>query len=102
MLMTIEANIKFLASKKGKKKIEELIDNIKAIRARLSNLEFYGDDITKILIKKQGISGYNLSEILYNNYQIEDERTNEKSTMLLTGLGTSKEKLRKLNYLIKL
>lgn len=102
MLMTIEANIKFLASKKGKKKINELINNIKNIRAKLSNIEFYGDDITKILIKKQGISGFKLSEILYDKFNIEDEKTNEKSTMLVTGLGTTKEKLKKLTYLIKL
>lgn len=102
MLMTIEANIKFLASKKGKRKINELINNIKNIRTKLSNIEFYGDDITKILIKKEGISGFKLSETLYDKLNIEDERTNEKSTMLVTGLGTSKEKLKKLNYLIKL
>ena len=102
ILMTIEANIKFLASKKGKKKINELINNIKNIRTKLFNIEFYGDDITKILIKKQGLSGFKLSEILYDKFNIEDERTNEKSTMLVTGLGTTKKKLKKLTYLIKL
>ncbi len=99
MLMSIEANIRFLASKKGKKKIEELISNIKEIRNQLKNLDFYGDDITKILIKKNGLSGYKLSEILYNKFNIEDEKTNEQSTMLLTGIGTNEEKLKKLEYL---
>lgn len=102
MLATIEANINYLNSKKGRKKIEELISGIKEVRSYLKNLEFYGDDITKILIKKEGLSGFELSEILFNKYNIEDERTNDKSTMLLTGIGTTKEKLRKLNYLIKL
>lgn len=102
MLATIEANINYLNSSKGRKKIEYLIKNIKIIKEKLTNFEFYGDDITKILIKKEGLSGHKLSEIFFKKYNIEDERTNDKSTLLLTGLGTSKEKLNKLNYLIKL
>ena len=102
MLATIEANINYLNSIKGRKRIEELIDNILEVRNYLTNLEFFGDDITKILIKKNGLSGYELSEKLYNDYNIEDEKTNEKSTLLLTGLGTSKEKIRKLYKLRKL
>ena len=102
MLATIEANINYLNSTRGRKKIEDLISQIKEIREKLTNLEFYGDDITKILIKKEGLSGFELSNILFNKYNIEDERTNEKSTMLLTGIGTDSAKLRKLNYLIKL
>ena len=62
---------------------------------------FVGDDITKILVKKQGMSGFELSEILFDKFNIEDERTNEKSTMLLTGLGTTKEKIEKLKQLRK-
>lgn len=96
MLATIEANIKYLYSKKGRLTINELIDNICCIKSKLSNLEFYGDDITKILIRKEGLSGYQLSELLFNKYNIEDERTNEKSTLLLTGIGTTKQKLQRL------
>ncbi len=99
MLATIEANINYLNSQKGRQAIKQLILNIKNVKSKLKNLEFYGDDITKILIKKDGLSGYELSDILFNKYNIEDERTNEKSTMLLTGLGTTKEKL---NHLYKL
>ena len=102
MLATIEANIKFLNSKKGRKSIEELIKNIINVRKELTNLEFYGDDITKILIKKQGLTGYKLSEILYDKYDIEDEKTNEVSTMLLTGIGTTKEKIERLKKLKKI
>ena len=64
--------------------------------------DFYGDDITKLLIKKQGFTGYELSEILYSKFCIEDERTNEKSTLLLTGLGTTKKKLNRLEKLKKI
>ena len=96
MLATIEANINYLNSPRGKKAVEELINNIKDVKSKLNNLEFYGDDITKLLIKKEGYSGYELSELLYNKFNIEDERTNEKSTLLLTGLGTDKAKLNRL------
>lgn len=96
MLATIEANINYLNSKKGRKAIEDLILNIKDVKSKLLNLDFYGDDITKILLKKEGLSGYELSELLYDKYNIEDERTNEKSTMLLTGIGTTKNMLNRL------
>ena len=96
MLSTIEANVNYLNSKKGKKKISELVNSIKYIRQALSNTEFYGDDITKILIKKSGMSGFELSKILYERYKIEDERANEKSVLLLTGLGTTEEKLKRI------
>ena len=102
MLATIEANINFLNSKKGKICIDNLILNIQNIKEQLSNFEFYGDDVTKILIKKSGMSGYQLSELLYNKYNIEDERTNEVSTMLLTGIGTTKAKLNRLLKLRKI
>ena len=101
MLATIEANINYLNSSKGRKHIEKLISSITSLKYSLKNIEFYGDDVTKILIKKQGLSGYELSEKLFNNFNIEDEKTNEVSTMLLTGLGTSKEKLLKLQYALQ-
>ena len=94
MLATIEANINYLNSSRGRKAIETLIDNIKAL-----NIPQGGDDITKILIKKAGVSGLELSEILFEKYGIEDERTNDKSTMLLCGIGTDTKKLAKLKNL---
>ncbi len=96
MLATIEANINFLNSSKGKKQIESLISNIQDLKKNIKNIQFYGNDITKILIKKNGLSGFELSEILFDKFDIEDERTNEKSTMLLTGLGSNKAKLDRL------
>ena len=87
MLATIEANIKFLSSKKGKKHLEQLIQNINDLKIPRLN-----DDPTKILLK----GGFDLSEKLFNKYNIEDERTNEKTTMLLCGIGTHKKKLAKL------
>ena len=42
------------------------------------------------------LSGFELSSILYDKYGIEDELANEKSVLFLTGIGTSKAKLKKL------
>lgn len=91
MLATIETNINFLNSARGKKAIDKLLYGIKAL-----NLPVYNDDITKIILKHPKYSGYELSEILYTRYNIEDERTNEKTTMLLCGIGTNEKKLARL------
>ena len=92
MLATIEANINFLSSTRGKKHIEKLIKNIKSL-----GLPQLNDDPTKILLK----GGEKLSEELFNKYNIEDERTNKKTTMLLCGIGTDKKKLEKLKKALK-
>lgn len=99
LLASIEANINYLNSKKGRKKIDNLISDIEYLRKNSTNVEFGGDDITKILIKKKGLTGFELSEKLYE-CGIEDEKTNEISTMLLTGIGTSSEKLRRLSKIL--
>ena len=101
LLASIEANINFLNSKRGRKKIETLISLIEEIKNSTNNVEFGGDDITKILIKKSGMTGFELSEKLFDEFDIEDEKTNEVSTMLLCGIGTTEAKLRKLLHALK-
>lgn len=96
ILASIEENINFLNSWWGKRKLEQLIDELEILQEECTNCEFFGDDITKILVKMDGISGEELSEILFKNYNIEDEKTNNKSTMLLCGIGTDKKKIKKL------
>ena len=101
ILATIEANINYLNSKKGRKKLNNLISNIEDLRKNCPNIEFGGDDITKILIKKKGMTGFELSEKLFEDFDIEDEKTNEVSTMLLCGIGTDEKKLNKLKHALK-
>lgn len=95
LLATIEANITFLNSKKGKAKIKELIENINKLKKTCPNIIFGGDDITKLLIKSSKINGNQLSQKLYKS-GIEDERNNEKSVLLLCGIGTDKKKFDRL------
>jgi len=96
LLATIEANINYLNSKKGRKKLDNLLNNIEDLRKSSQNIEFGGDDITKILIKRKGMTGYELSDKLFDEFDIEDEKTNEISTMLLCGIGTDEKKLKRL------
>ena len=135
LLASIEKNINFLNSKKGRAKILELIENIENMKKNVTayhtelrskpdlNLqsrvgllshqqkvnnalnaavfEFYkGGDLTKILVKSPSLNGFVLSEFLYK-HKIEDERTNEKSTMLLCGIGTDLKKLKRLEKVLK-
>lgn len=103
LLASIEKNINFLNSKKGHNKIIELIENIETIKKNIPNCEFYENkcyDPTKILVKSSQLSGFELSEFLYKN-NIEDEKTNENSTMLLCGIGTDFKKLKKLENVLR-
>lgn len=100
ILATIEANINFLNSKKGEKYINKLITSLEDIKNTVNNIEFGGDDITKLLIKKDGMTGYDLSSILFEKYNIEDEKTNDISTMLLCGIGTSEKQLHYLKKIL--
>lgn len=100
LLASIEKNINFLNSTRGRKKIKELIKNIENIKKNLPNCEFYQGDKTKIVVKIPGLSGFELSEKLFEN-NIEDEKTNEKSTMLLCGIGTDLKKFKRLERVLK-
>ena len=99
LLATIEANINYLNSNRGKKNISKLIDNIKKLKQNCAHIRFGGDDITKILIKTNSMTGYELSEFLYQNH-IEDEKTNEISVMLLCGIGTTDKKIKQLEKVL--
>lgn len=100
LLASIEANINYLNSQKGKYKIDKLVSDINKLKADCQNFKFGGDDITKILIKSFKYSGYELSEKLFE-YGIEDERANKKSVMLLCGIGTDEKKLDRLKKVLK-
>lgn len=101
ILASIEANINYLNSKKGRQDIDTLIENIEHLKNVCSSVDFGGDDPLKILIKKAGLSGLELSEILFEKFGIEDEKTNDMSTMLLCGIGTNKKKLDRLEKALK-
>ena len=47
------------------------------------------------------MTGEDLSEILYKDFDIEDERMNRRSVLLLCGIGTDTKKIRKLKEALK-
>ncbi|HIS89723.1 TPA: aminotransferase class I/II-fold pyridoxal phosphate-dependent enzyme [Candidatus Avigastranaerophilus faecigallinarum] len=101
LLVNIESTINYLSSQQGQLKIQEMVKNVnRTVRflKSIPNLEVYSynNDVTKILVKVTNMSGFELSDILFNEYNIEDELANDKSVMFLTGLGTTKSKLKKL------
>lgn len=101
ILVNIEATVNYLNSEKGKFHLYDLVKNVNRLIRTLKtipNLEVYSynNDVTKILIKVINLSGFELSDILFEKYNIEDELANDKSVLLLTGLGTSKAKLKKI------
>lgn len=100
LLASIEANINYLDSRAGRKEIDNLVIRLDRMREKCRGCEFFGDDPTKILIRVSGISGYELSEMLYEDFGIEDEKTNEKSTMLLCGIGTDSKKIDRLQHVL--
>ncbi|MBQ9246505.1 aminotransferase class I/II-fold pyridoxal phosphate-dependent enzyme [bacterium] len=101
ILVNIESTINYLNSSKGKMAAYDTVKNVnRFIRSikTIPNLDVYSynNDVTKILVKVTNMSGFELSDILYDNYGIEDELANEKSVLFLTGMGTTKSKLKKL------
>lgn len=100
LLASIEANIEYLDSFEGRKEIDNLIIKLDKIRDKSRGCEFFGDDPTKMLLKVPGLSGHELSELLYNKFDIEDEKTNDQSTLLLCGIGTDNKKLDRLQQVL--
>lgn len=100
LLASIEANINYLDSRAGRKEIDNLVIRLDRMREKCRGCDFFGDDPTKVLIRVPGISGYELSEMLYEDFGIEDEKTNEKSTMLLCGIGTDSKKIDRLQHVL--
>ena len=100
LFASIEANINYLDSRAGRKEIDNLVIRLDRMREKCRGCEFFGDDPTKVLIRVPGISGYELSEMLYEDFGIEDEKTNEKSTMLLCGIGTDSKKIDRLQHVL--
>lgn len=100
LIAASDACIRFLAAKKGNEKVRELYYNIKNFKDNLSEIDglniFESGDFSKILLKIDNLNGYDLSEILYDDFNIEDELSNEKSVLFLCGIGTSGIKLSKL------
>jgi arginine/lysine/ornithine decarboxylase len=103
-IVAIEETIKFLASVRGKKQIYNLYSHLIDFRnalLRYQNVEICNfNDVSKIFVSIKNISGYFLSDLLFDKFGIEDELSNNFASLLLTGIGTSFRKLKKLQSAI--
>lgn len=98
LLLAIEATVEYLDSPEGRKHVKKLLYNIELFKELLTNSSVYVNfnDSTKILLKVKGTSGYYAAKILNNDLNIEEEYSNSKAMLFITGLGTTKSKLNKL------
>ncbi len=105
ILAAIESTINFLSSDKGLDCIHKLIKYIidfKSAFRRYNNIHFCPfNDPSKLLVKIDGLSGFALSDILFDEFNIEDESANASSFLFLTGIGTKKNKLNLLENALK-
>jgi arginine/lysine/ornithine decarboxylase len=107
ILSSIEASIEYLNSSEGRRNLDELLDNIEKTKSFikmnidigfLENCEKYQHDPTKIFLGLNGVSGYDLSDILLKKFKVEVELDNNKGILALTGIGTTEKKLQKLAF----
>lgn len=101
LMVSVEATIRFLSSDKGRAYIRRLQRAIRNYPKRLiknERLEIYEgfNDSTKILFKIEGVSGLRAANYLNTSLNIEEEYSNSKSMLFVTGIGTSKWKLFRL------
>ena len=105
ILAGIEGAIKYLRSKQGLIKLEELLKNVQKFRKTLSKYPDisilsqsanYTIDPTKLFFGINDLNGYDLSKYLYEKYNIEVELDNNRGVLALTGIGTSKANIDKL------
>lgn len=105
MIAAIEGTINYLFSKNGQEKIKKLISDINKLKSAFEgnlNIVFNNEnDPTKIIVKINGLNGFDLSDILFEEFNIEDELTNNKCSALLSGIGTTKHKLKLLEKALK-
>ena len=106
LMMNIEATVNFLSSQEGKKQLAILRNNISDFIREIKNspsiMVYSGNnDPTKLLIRVASLSGPELSEILSEKFNVEEELSNDKSVLFLTGIGTTKKKLSRLLKVLK-
>jgi len=107
ILSSIEASIEYLNSSEGRQNLDEALTNIEEIKSFIKmNIDMsflescasYQHDITKIFMRLNSVSGYNLSDILFKKFNIEFELDNNIGVLALTGIGSTRKKLEKLAF----
>lgn len=99
LMCAIEACVNFLASKEGRKKVNDLLANIIKFKSLLNPaISVYDgyNDPTKLLIRINGTNSLMVSGLLNNDYKIEEEYSTDRAMLFITGLGTTDSSLNHL------
>lgn len=104
LMCAIEACVNFLSSVEGKNKVRDLLHTIEDFKRELTeSISFYEgfNDPSKLLISVKNKDAEFISDILNNDYKIEEEFSTSAAMLFITGIGTSKSKLEKLAHALK-
>lgn len=106
IIASVEGAVEYLDSNEGKQKLNRLMSNIEQFKTALDGknieiLDLPNTDPTKLFIRIKGISGYELSKQLMEQFNIEDELCNSAGILAITGIGTDSKKLKKLEKALK-
>ncbi len=105
LMASLDAARANLESKHGKKQLNRAIQYAKYIRKRLHNIEGvhvleatenFNQDITKVFVKVDGLSGKRLESILEIDFDIEVESASDIGVLLLINIGNTKQEIQYL------
>ncbi|MDD3012442.1 MAG: aminotransferase class I/II-fold pyridoxal phosphate-dependent enzyme [Candidatus Gastranaerophilales bacterium] len=106
ILASIEGSIEYLNTSAGRKRLDCLIEESNNFRQNLSSIgeinfleakNNFQVDKTKLFFGIKNVSGYALGDLLLEKFNIEVELDNNKGILALTGIGTERNKFKKLS-----
>ena len=105
LMASLDAARANLESKHGKKQLNRAIQHAKYVRKRLHKIEGvhvleatenYNQDVTKVFVRVDGLSGKRLESILEIDFDIEVESASDIGVLLLINIGNTKQEIQYL------
>lgn len=105
LMASLDAARANLESKRGKRQLSRAIQYAKYVRNKLSKIdgvhvleatENYNQDITKIFVRVDGLSGKRLESILEIDFDIEIESASDIGVLMLISIGNTKQEIQYL------
>lgn len=105
LMASLDAARANLESKCGKRQLSRAIQYAKYVRNKLSKIdgvhvleatENYNQDITKIFVRVDGLSGKRLESILEIDFDIEVESASDIGVLMLISIGNTKQEIQYL------
>ena len=105
LMASLDAARANLESKRGKRQLSRAIQYAKYVRNKLNKIdgvhvleatENYNQDITKIFVRVDGLSGKRLESILEIDFDIEVESASDIGVLMLISIGNTKQEIQYL------